>query len=282
MQTENRLLDDLWRVRIYNAEDAAYDSIELQNVHYPYWVVSYIIEGDVEVTDGGRVQNARSGQVMLHAPGIPFGEKASTPGRHLWMLIEVTNSFQVDLFRLYSISEVVTLLNADAYRTLFLQLFTVWRQEESQFRELELAGIGLQLVYRLLVSWDKSGRSSRNYYTKKNDERLDAVISFLNVSLNQKISRQTLADLVYLNASYLDKIFSEKFHINPMQMLRELRLKKARWMLEKSDASLAEIAVECGLGDAPYLSRQFHKRYGLNPGEYREQVRQVNQTYYPR
>ncbi|MDR6550167.1 AraC-like DNA-binding protein [Paenibacillus qinlingensis] len=83
-----------------------------------------------------------------------------------------------------------------------------------------------------------------------------------------------------MNPNYLDRVFAEKFHMNPMQMLRELRMKKVRRMLETSEYTLPEIAVQCGLGDASYLTQQFFKRFGLNPGMYRQQVRLNDQTYY--
>lgn len=138
----------------------------------------------------------------------------------------------------------------------------------------------MQLVHLLLESWDHNGRVSRIFQAGRNDERLEKVISFINGSYHEKITRKTFANLVHLNTNYLDKIFIEQYQMNPMQMLRELRLKKAKGMLENSNDSLVEIAAACGLGDASYLSHQFVKRFGVNPGKYREQVQQTNQSYY--
>lgn len=280
MEAQSKLLDDMWRVRLFHVDEVHYEAIDSQNKTFPYWVVSFIADGHVEVTDGNIVQTAKSGQVMLHAPGLPFGERAEVPGWHRWMIVEVTNSYHVDLFRLYPISEVVTLQDTSAYSAIFTKLLYAWRGQDTLFREIELSGLGLQLIHMLLDSWDRTGRICRSFQTSKNDERLHLVMSYMNYALQEKITRQTLADQVHLNANYLDRIFAEKFQMNPMQMLRELRLKKAKKMLENSDGSLAEIAIACGLGDASYLSHQFFKSYGINPGKYREQVRQVHQDYY--
>ncbi|MEW9698641.1 helix-turn-helix domain-containing protein [Paenibacillus sp. SI8] len=280
MKDQKGLMDDYWHIRLFQVEEAAYQAIDIQNLIYPYWVVSFIVEGQVEVEDGSKVQTAKSGQVMLHAPGLPFAEKSTTPGLHLWLLIDVRNSYQVDLFRLYPIAEVMTMIDPLAYSIIFHKLLSAWQKKDSPFRELEISGIGMQLVHLLLESWDRSGRVNRSFQAGRNDERLEKVISFINTSFHEKVTRKTLANLVHLNTNYLDKIFIEHYQMNPMQMLRELRLKKAKALLENSNESLVEIATACGLGDASYLSHQFVKRFGINPGKYREQVRQTNQTYY--
>jgi AraC-like DNA-binding protein len=274
------IFDDLWKVRIYRIEEASYEQIHLQDIVYPYWVVSYIAEGEVEVTDGGGVEAASAGQVMLHAPGVAFGEKAVVPGRHLWFLAEIKNSMDVDLLRLFPVSELVTLRDPGAYAAIFQQLMHLHASGTSPFKELQSAGLGLQLIYHLLDSWEAEGRVPRKHGSKRRDERLDAVLAYLHAHLAEKVTRDTLAALVHLNANYLDRIFEETFAMKPMQLLRELRLKQVKRTLEATDEPLSEIAQMCGLGDASYLTHQYIKRYGVSPGKYREQARRAQQIYY--
>lgn len=280
MKDPKGLTDEYWHIRLFQVEEAFYKDIDIQNLIYPYWVVSFIVDGQVEVEDGSKAQTATSGQVMLHAPGVPFAEKAATQGLHLWMLIDVRNSYQVDLFRQYPITEVMTLRDPAAYSALFYKLLAAWEKKDSAFRDLEISGIAMQLIHSLLESWDQNGRVRRSFQSGKNGERLEKVISYIHTSFHEKVTRKTLANLLHLNTNYLDKIFIEEYQMNPMQLIRELRLKKAKGMLENSNDSLTDIASACGLGDASYLSHQFVKRFGINPGKYREQVRLTRQSYY--
>jgi AraC-like DNA-binding protein len=278
--SDRSLVSETWNVRIYHVEVASYEAIEIQNMVYPYWVASFVQEGRVEVTDGNAVQTAVSGQLMLHAPGQPFGEKALTPGRHQWLLIEVKNEFDVDLFRVYPVGEVLTIAEPKDFSALFDRLLVGWKNQDTPFKEIQLNGLGLQLVHLLLENWHRSGRVPRRFHSKKQDERLEQVMSHLIASLDKKVTRQVLAERVHLNANYLDKIFEGKYLLKPMQMLREFRLKQVKRMLESSDNTLAEIAEQCGMNDAPYVSHQFQKRYGMTPGKYREQVRLAQHSYY--
>lgn len=280
MPSYRPLESENWNIRIYHVEVASYNAIEIENMVYPYWVASFIKEGNVEVTDGNIVQTATSGQLMLHTPNQPFGEKSLIPGCHQWLLLDVKNEFDVDLLRVYPINEVLTISKPEALSVLFDGLHVAWDNQISAFKELQLQGLGLQFVHLLLDNWDQSGRIPRRFHSKKQDERLEKIMSYMIASLDLKITREVLAERVHLNANYLDKIFEEKYHLKPMQMLRDLRLKQVKRMLESSESNLADIAILCGMNDASYLSHQFQKRYGITPGKYREQVQRAKQSYY--
>jgi AraC-like DNA-binding protein len=280
MDIEKPLMDDTWNIQIYKSEQVSYPRIHLKQIIYPYWVISYIAEGSVEVTDGNAATEAAAGQVMLHAPYVPFGERASGPGRHLWFLVDLRNSFGVDMFRFLEVNEIVTLDDPKAYSDTFMELLTASHEPSKPFGSLLRTSLGMRLVHFILLSWEKEGRIPRKSSGSRRDERIDQVIAYLNVNLQSKITREHLAELVHLNPNYLDKVFAEIFSVTPMQMLRELRLLKVMRMLAVGDKPLAEIASECGLGDASYLSHQFQKRYGSTPGKYREQARSIRQSYY--
>ena len=61
-------------------------------------------------------------------------------------------------------------------------------------------------------------------------------------------------------------------------MLRGLRLRRARTLLESTDGTLETISAACGLGDAAALSRAFKVEYGLSPGAHRTNARQARQS----
>ncbi len=49
-----------------------------------------------------------------------------------------------------------------------------------------------------------------------------------------------------------------------------LRLKHARWMLEKTNLSTAQIASELGFSDSSHFCRSFKARYSLTPSGLRQ------------
>jgi AraC family transcriptional regulator, arabinose operon regulatory protein len=57
----------------------------------------------------------------------------------------------------------------------------------------------------------------------------------------------------------------------PIQAFLHMKVSRACYLLEISDASVTDIAVEFGFDDAYYFSRLFKKVVGLSPAKYRQQ-----------
>ncbi len=74
-----------------------------------------------------------------------------------------------------------------------------------------------------------------------------------------------------MSESRLRTLFGQAYGMSPVQYLTELRLNRVKTLLAESDKKLSEIAVECGFGEAFYLSRVFTRRVGISPSAYRAQ-----------
>jgi AraC-like DNA-binding protein len=272
--------DEIWRVRIQRVGHAKYDSIHLKNIIDPHWIMSFVLQGCVEVTDGSVQQLAHAGQLMIHAPGIPFSEKSLMPGEHKWVRLEAVNDLGMDLFHCYSLPEVLSFADSRPLLHLMDQIIYHFKESDSQFKQMMLDGMGLQFVYVLLEEWDLQDRRERTTPFTKNDELLDMVFRYLNTHVNKKIVREDLGRLVHLHPTYLDKLFQKKYKMKPMQLLRDLRMKQMLKMLENTNCSLEDIATSCGLGDSSYASKKFLQHFGMTPGKYRENSRILRQSYY--
>ena len=62
---------------------------------------------------------------------------------------------------------------------------------------------------------------------------------------------------------------------SPIDYLLQVRLGKAAERLLKTEASIAEIAAECGFPDSNYFSRQFRRHYHCSPRDYRNRKRRA-------
>lgn len=275
-----RPVEDLWQVRIHTAHDAAYEDVVFTDTAFPYWTISYIVDGDIESTDAGIMRRAGSGQVMIHAPAILCGERSRRPGHHKWLWIEATDSFGFDLFRVYPINEIVTIADPEGVNRLLDQIIALWHEPDAPYRELLLSGLGLQLTAKLLQSWQLEGQQARAVLPGKFDDRLDKVLLYMRSSFSHKVTREEMARLVHISPGYLDELFEARYKLKPVQMLREIRMREVQRLLESSDRSLAEIAEQCGMGDAAYLSKAFVRRFGMTPGTYRKDKRRSKGAYY--
>jgi AraC-like DNA-binding protein len=90
--------------------------------------------------------------------------------------------------------------------------------------------------------------------------------------LQNNWSRQVyLADLarrLEYTPEALSRLFKTCYGQSPQQYLNELRLERARQMLEEG-GTLKEVARLCGFSGVNYLCRCFRAKFKITPGEYR-------------
>jgi two-component system, response regulator YesN len=107
------------------------------------------------------------------------------------------------------------------------------------------------------------------------DERVRAVIAFMENNLHRKITAIEVAQSVRLSPSYLRHLFKDETGTSLARYLRELRLKRAKYLLETTFLSIKEVAAAVGIHGAGHFIRGFQKAYRITPARYAERYRQT-------
>jgi two-component system response regulator YesN len=105
----------------------------------------------------------------------------------------------------------------------------------------------------------------------KDETTITFIKNYIWENLHQEISLYQLSRLVFLNPSYLSRIFSQTVGVTLTEYVQNARIKVAKELLVKSDLQIQEIAMKVGLDSPAYFSRMFRKEVGLSPHEYRNQ-----------
>ena len=75
-----------------------------------------------------------------------------------------------------------------------------------------------------------------------------------------------IAENMYLSPFYISKIFKSETGDTPIRHLINIRLEKAKELLENGyGGSVQEIAAMVGYDDAYHFSKLFKKRYNITP-----------------
>ncbi|QGQ97291.1 AraC family transcriptional regulator [Paenibacillus psychroresistens] len=262
-----------WSVQLHTVKQSYYSKLDLQNCLFSHWIISYVKEGYVRTTTRGESHYAKAGDIMLHPPHLPFAEYSETKGDHLWIQVSLLCSHHFDLLQLYRVSPIVTISDFKGYEAVFLKLMTAWEDQGAAFRDLKLTSAMLQLTEQIMVGWENAGSPKRSEAFNSSGDRFSDLVGQMSLRLHQKVSREDLAAQVCLSSNYMDRVFQQQYGLTPMQMLREMRLNRAKQLLEQTTDTLESIASQCGLTDASYLCKQFKKQFSKLPTEYRESVR---------
>lgn len=85
----------------------------------------------------------------------------------------------------------------------------------------------------------------------------------------EEISVSKIAAYVKLSPAYLQRLFHTETGDTIIAYVNQLRLKKAKHLLLKTDFPLVEIAIDTGLGSRQRLTQLFVTSEGISPGKYR-------------
>ncbi len=101
------------------------------------------------------------------------------------------------------------------------------------------------------------------------DPRVVAVIKMMHHSLAGGLSIPSLSRAVNLSPSRLRHIFKKETGCSPIEYLKNLRMEHAEQLLRSTFLSIKEIASLSGGKDVSYFVREFKKRYGQTPTDFR-------------
>jgi AraC-like DNA-binding protein len=78
-----------------------------------------------------------------------------------------------------------------------------------------------------------------------------------------------LAELVKLSSFHFCRTFRDSFGASPHGYVMRRRMERAQGLMLTTNASLGQIAADCGLADQAHFNRLFRRFVGESPGTWR-------------
>ena len=104
------------------------------------------------------------------------------------------------------------------------------------------------------------------------EDLAELIKKYINRNFSSKISLSALSEKFGCSSSTAMKHFKAEYGVTIADYINDVRLKSAEKMLSDSRIPVKQIAADCGFSDQNYFSRQFSRKYGISPTEYRNIV----------
>lgn len=144
------------------------------------------------------------------------------------------------------------------------------RKERIQIHTLDMMNIAQweQHVHDIITYYAemvrKSGGSRQSFH-------ISDIRAYIDQHYFEEIKISMFTDKYYLSREYLMKLFKQEYQMGIHEYVQQLRMDKAKILLNEERLKIQEISEMLGYKDKNYFSKAFRNYYQLSPSEYRAQ-----------
>lgn len=141
--------------------------------------------------------------------------------------------------------------------------------DKENIKNLFLAGYILQLCGILFQKYTIMLSPRKHTFRQENQQKLAPVFTYIQEHIAEDLSLQGLSQIMHLSTDRFYHIFKEICGISPSIYIKNTRIERACKLLADTEASVTQIAMDCGFCDASYFAKTFKETMRLTPLEYR-------------
>ena len=240
--------------------------------------IIYVRSGFLTVSISGESYIGKTGEAFVVSPGNLhlMGSQSGTVDYYTFLFPLKYISFRTDdmldeklLEPLNSGHLMICPRVNDTAKELCEQLIKIYeaKNDESESKITTQVRTKIILLQFILEMWKKgfvieNDTSGRNIVEKE-------MVSYIQQNFTGKISLKEFGEQFHLSEKYISRYFKEHFHITLSQYITYLRLENAKQLLQDTDLSVTETAMQSGYQNVSYFIRSFKKTYGISPLKYR-------------
>jgi AraC-like DNA-binding protein len=248
-----------------NSHPAAFRTVADGRV-LPEFQIVYISEGEGCFSTALKQYPVKAGSLLLILPGMQHSYKPvyETGWHEYW--VGFTGEFFLSLLEKGILSPDCVFFETgmrDCIALIFNQIFDEVRSQKPLYQFKVCAAI-FSLISEV-VSYER--RKEQPSYHQRVVERAKCI---MESNIFGIINVEGIALKTGMSASGLNKIFKIYTSMTLYQYYIQIKIHKAKELLEHADLSVKEIAARLGFDDQYYFSRLFKNKTGIAPSKWRD------------
>lgn len=125
------------------------------------------------------------------------------------------------------------------------------------------------LLMQLLVRIGRLRSETERNLAPQAGQYVKASISYLVQNYDRPLTIKEVAASVNLHPGYLQRLFKSQTNRTMIEYLTDIRMEKAKMLLERTDIPVADVSDYVGAGSRAYFHALFKKYTAMTPVEYR-------------
>ena len=104
---------------------------------------------------------------------------------------------------------------------------------------------------------------------EKTTELADKIAEFICQENLNEISLESICKNFCFSKNHIINVFKKKFGVTPIKYINDLKLKRAKYLMEVTSDTLESISLKSGFNDYSHFYKLFYKQNGLPPEKWR-------------
>ena len=138
--------------------------------------------------------------------------------------------------------------------------------------ELFRKGQAFRFLSLAVLSHEKATQNQHKREDLTVDDYVDYAVKYIRANYSH-LRIADVAEYIGISRSYFTEIFHRKMLMSPQEYLMQVRMNRARELLEETQLSVAVVAGSVGYEDQLAFSKIFRKKTGMSPEQYRKKQR---------
>lgn len=113
------------------------------------------------------------------------------------------------------------------------------------------------------------------------EEVVKIIKEYIEKNYNTSIKLSMFTDKYFFSKEYLTKLFKSRYGCGIYTYVQEVRMKRAKDLLENPDIKIQSISERLGYADNNYFSKAFKNYYGMSPSQWRKDHEEMHGSLHP-
>jgi len=241
-----------------------------------------------ELREQDRNNVARVNQVFLFNESKAMKQPISFPELHVWLSLlktgkkeTVIREVETYLEKLATRQEIDSKTLRQFHQDFMQALYSFLNMEGIQAHRLFGDDESLRLTenagrsvidMKLWIHHAINKAVNQSEAVKDTDHVIEFVKRFIDSHIDEELSREMIAERVFLNPDYLSRIFKRETSFSISDYIVFERIRLAKDLLSQTNIPVSAVAVSVGYNNFPHFTRIFKKYVGVGPSEFRNQI----------
>ncbi|GAB1481814.1 helix-turn-helix domain-containing protein [Treponema sp.] len=232
-----------------------------------------IAQGECEVSTDAESFRIKTGNFYLTPPGVHHSQRSVGDDELVEYSLDCSircrrESRFAEMRSHFMHSPCIPFVDSEGIITLF----------EQALEEAYLQRAGQDIIIRSLVpvilvaaarAMGFGDEASEGEDESAANPRMERIIKFITDNLHQDLSTSDIAAFMNLGEKQVSRIVFASEGYSTKRLITQVKLEKAKELIQAGLLSMKEIAKELGFVNVSYFNNVFKKHEGITPGEFR-------------